>query len=89
MKRSKSKQLNIGIIPATLILSVITFLFIMLVTKTSNQSTINQVSTSVVPSEPSIQSTADLDRVTQELDSYNPDSLDQDLKTLSTESSAL
>ena len=89
MKKSKSTQLNIGLIPATLILSVITFLFILLVTRTSEQATINKISTSVVPSEPALRNTSDLDTVAKELDSYNPDELDQDLKTLSTDAAAL
>ncbi len=89
MKKSKSSQLNIGLIPATLILAVITFLFILLVTRTSEQATINKISTPVVQSDPAIRNTSDLDQVAKELDVYNPDTIDQDLSTLNSDAASL
>jgi len=88
MKKPKSKQVNIGLIPATLILAAITLAFILLVNRTSQQATINKVASPVVQSSPAIKNTADLDAAIKELDSSDPSTFDQDLNTLNVDSSS-
>lgn len=89
MKKSTAKQLNIGLIPATLILAVITLGFIMLVNSQAQPTTVNKIATPVVmETTPAIKNSAGLDAASAELDKFDPASVDQELSALNSDTSS-
>ena len=89
-QQPQTKKMHIGIIPMTLILAVITLIFIMTVNKMSQPSSINKIGVEAPVkqnTEKRITSKEDLDEVLKELDSNNPNGLNSDLNSLSSESS--
>lgn len=90
MKTTSSKKFSVGLIPVTLILSVITLGFILLVTRIAEPTSINKITTiQAEQSHPAINSVDDLDGASRELDSNDLGKMDQDLKSLSSDTYAL
>lgn len=85
MKQSTAKRFSIGLIPTTIILSVITLGFILLVSQNATPAGINQVTST--PTEestmPAISNKAELDSAAKELDMTNLNSLDGELQMIS------
>ena len=87
MKQSTAKRFSIGLIPTTIILAAITLGFILLVTQNAAQPAVNQVIMEGSGTAP-IKTRAELDAITQDLDTTNLDSLDGELQIISKESAA-
>lgn len=84
---TSAKEFSIGLVPMTLILAGLTLAFILLVTQAQNAAINQDRGLTVMTGEPAIKNTADLDRVTKELNNENVDSIDPSLSTLSSDTS--
>lgn len=86
----QAKKMNIGIIPLTLILAVITFGFIMMARRSSVAPSVNRIVAPELstPAHPKINNVRDLDAASAALDGMDPSTLNQDLTGVYQESSS-
>lgn len=96
--KTKTQSLHnrhIGIVPATLILAALTLIFILAFNKLSQPTSINKIEPVVMKqsaessrSSQQIESEGGLDQALSELDSQNPNTFNQDLNLLNSETAA-
>lgn len=89
MKKTKQPVFNIGIIGMTLILAVITLVFILTVRSQYQEASINRIGSPVVVNNAnSIKSKSDLDQALTDLDNADPGTFTQDLNAINSDASA-